>query len=42
MEAKQQNPERRKPRDPGDPVLRKLFIGNINAATNRAAIQKLL
>ena len=40
QEVKQQNPERRKPWDPEDPVLRKLFIGNINAANNRADIRK--
>ena len=29
----------RKPRDPEDQAFRKLFVGNMNAATNRAAVQ---
>ena len=31
--------DRQKPRDPGDKALRKLFVGNMNAATNRATMQ---
>ena len=32
--------DRRKTRDPEDKALRKLFVGNLNAATKRAAMQR--
>ena len=32
--------DRRKTRDPEDKALRKLFVGNLNAAAKRAAMQR--